>query len=455
MTVMSAIKFLVGIGVVTAPAFVLAAQQQPAPAQNMPGMAQQPAATMAIGECAQAQPRLVQTIDTANTRLEAARQNNSPAAMRAAMDDLQGALGSLRVQLAACAALQAAAPADAHAGMVMPGTPNVQQSPAAQPGAPVMQPGPGAVNRNAPAPAAGSPTDPHAGHVMPGATPAPSSGAPAAQPAPRQPVQPGAQPQGAAPAPGAAAAAGGHAGHAMPAAGNVALVRDPRCTATVNPETAPRAEYAGQNYYFCSERDRQLFVADPVKYLQGAAAASAAPVARATTRPSAAARPAAPPAPGTADPHAGHVMPGAAQPAAPARGTGSPTPARPGASNVPAADPHAGMVMPGATRPSAPAGTSGPVTSPQSGATRAPGATAPPATGAGHAAMAMSSGRMPVAAVTELKCDGRVDPKTAPRMLHGGRMYYFCSVEERSEFAKSPEKYVTAPPSQSAPAHAH
>ena len=62
---------------------------------------------------------------------------------------------------------------------------------------------------------------------------------------------------------------------------------------------------------------------------------------------------------------------------------------------------------------------------------------------------------MPVTAVTELKCDGRLEPKTAPRMLHQGRMYYFCSVEERAEFAKNPQKYVTAPPAESAPAHAH
>ena len=443
MTVMSAIRFLVGVGVVSVPAFVLAAQQQPAPAHNMPGMAQQPAATMAIGECAQAQPRLLQTIDAANTRLEAARQNNSPAAMRAAMDDLQGALGSLRAQLAVCAALQAAAPADAHAGMVMPGTPNVQQSPAAQPSAPVMQPGstrpaPGAVNQNAPAPAAGSPTDPHAGHVTPGATPAPQPGAPA---------------------PSTGAAGGAHAGHAMPAAGNVALTRDPRCTSTVNPETAPRADHGGQTYYFCSERDRQMFVADPVKYLQSAAAAQAAPAARATTRPSAATR--APAAAAPADPHAGMVMPGAARPAAPARDTASPAPARPGASSAPATDPHAGMVMPGATRPSAsapaPAGPSDRSTQPQAEPTRqtAPGAAAPPATGAGHAAMAMSSGRTPVTALTELKCESRGDPRTTLRMLHQGRMYYFCSVEERAEFAKSPGKYVNAPASEAAPTHGH
>jgi YHS domain-containing protein len=432
MNVMRAIRFLVGVGVVTVPALVLAAQQPAAP-HNMPGMAQ-PAGAAGVAECAQAQPRLLQTIDAANMRLDMARQGNSPAGMRAAMDDLQGALGSLRAQLAACAALQAMAPADAHAGMVMPGTPSAQQSPAAQPGTPVMRPGstqpaPGAANQNAPAPAAGTPADPHAGHVM-------------------------------------------------PAAGSVALTRDPRCTATVNPETAPRADHEGQAYYFCSERDRQLFVADPVKYLQGAAVAQATSAPRATSRPSAPTR--APASPAAADPHAGHVMPGAAQPAAPARGTGSPAPARPGASRAPAGDPHAGMVMPGAARPqsaapstppqpaaaghagmvmpSASAGTSGRSPQPQTGATRnqtAQSAVAPPAAGAGPAAMAMSSGRSPATALAELKCESRVDSRTAPRMLYQGRMYYFCSVEERAEFAKSPEKYVNAPASDTAPAPAH
>lgn len=155
-----------------------------------------------------------------------------------------------------------------------------------------------------------------------------------------------------------------------------------------------------------------------------------------------------------ADPHAGMAMPGAARPAAPARGTASPTPAPPGASRA-ASNPHAGMVMPGATRPSAPAATSGLATPSQSGATRAPGAAAPPTAGAGHAAMAMSSGRTPVTALAELKCESRADPRTTPRVLYEGRMYYFCSVEERAEFVKSPEKYVNAPASEAAPTHGH
>ena len=453
------------------------AAQQAAPGQDAPAAAPQQNASAAIGECAQAQPRVAQTIDAANMRIEGARQSNSPAAMRAAMDDLQGALGSLRAQLAACTNLQATAPADGHGGHAMPGTPNVQQSPAAQPGTPVMQPGttrpaPGAINQSAPAPAASAPVDPHAGHVMPGAV-SPSPAPPAGQATPRQPGAPGAQPQGAAPAPSAPAApvaAGGHAGHAMPAAGAMNLVRDPRCTASVNPETAPRAEHAGQSYYFCTERDRQLFVADPVKYLQGASAAQPASAGRATTRPSAGARPAAPAA---ADPHAGHVMPGVPQPA-PARGSSAQPPASPAR---PAPDQHAGHATPqsgsspargGAPAAAQPGGRPqavAPATGEHGGHVMSPTPQAAatsrrePTAGSGATTAtlaALSSGRRPATAFSELKCDGRVNQRTAPRMLHQGRMYYFCSVEERTEFANDPGKYVgNAPASVGAPAHGH
>ena len=111
------------------------------------------------------------------------------------------------------------------------------------------------------------------------------------------------------------------------------------------------------------------------------------------------------------DAHAGHAMHGAAP-----------------------ADPHAGMAMPGT-----PAGT-----------------TAPPVA-AGTVAATLASGRQPVTSIGDLRCATTVDPKTAPRMPQGGRTYYFCSVEERAEFAKNPERYVPAPSAgaPAAPAHAH
>jgi hypothetical protein len=63
-----------------------------------------PAATA----CAKAQLAIQQLLDTANLRLEAVRQSNTAAAMRAAVDDMQSVLRNVRAQLEPCAALAAA-----------------------------------------------------------------------------------------------------------------------------------------------------------------------------------------------------------------------------------------------------------------------------------------------------------------------------------------------------------
>jgi hypothetical protein len=76
-------------------------------------------ATADPSECARAQPIVARIVDAAMMRLEMARQTNSPADMRAAIDDLQGALRDLRSQLAPCAALQAPT-AHPHAGQTSP-----------------------------------------------------------------------------------------------------------------------------------------------------------------------------------------------------------------------------------------------------------------------------------------------------------------------------------------------
>jgi YHS domain-containing protein len=111
--------------VLVVPATAWAAQQQPGP--QMAGVAQ-----AAVTGCAQAHPMAERTIEMTNRRLEAARQANSPSAMRAAMDDLQAALRQLRTDIAPCAGLESLAP-DPHAGHVMPAAP---QAPAAPPPAP-------------------------------------------------------------------------------------------------------------------------------------------------------------------------------------------------------------------------------------------------------------------------------------------------------------------------------
>jgi hypothetical protein len=83
------------------------------------GAASQPAAG-AVAQCVQAQRSIAATLDAASARLEAARQTNSPAAMRAAIDDLQAALRDVRMRLGPCAAMGAGAAVDPHAGHSMP-----------------------------------------------------------------------------------------------------------------------------------------------------------------------------------------------------------------------------------------------------------------------------------------------------------------------------------------------
>jgi YHS domain-containing protein len=136
----------------------------------------------------------------ASTRLDAARQTNSPPAMRAAMDDLLAALGEIKERLGSCE--KAAVPA---------------------------------------------PAGPHAGHTMPGAA--------ATQPLPMQ------------------AAPGGAADHSK--MDHSKMGHDPAAAESVDPvcgmkvtEQRHKAEYKGQTYYFCSETDRQKFVASPQKYLK-------------------------------------------------------------------------------------------------------------------------------------------------------------------------------------------
>lgn len=291
--------------------------------QQMAGMAD--ASQTAVADCARAQAQLLQTIDAANTRVEAARQSNSPAAMRAAMDDIQGALGSLRAQLAACRDLAKTPAADPHAGHVMPTMPQA-------PGTPVMQPG--STTTAAAAPGTKTPAvDPHAGHTM---TPAPTAKPPASTakppattkpttkpttdphaghtmttaPTPKQPpttTKPPATPK---------PAVDPHAGHKMPPSdkpktpatekpksttppvpidhskmpmGGAApkkdepaamkenpklpvmpaeRVADPACADNVKDPKAPTAVYQRKVYYFCSTKDRDEFRKDPAAYLK-------------------------------------------------------------------------------------------------------------------------------------------------------------------------------------------
>lgn len=231
--------------VLIVPATTWAVQEQPVP--QMAGVAQ-----AAVTGCAQAHPMAERTIDGANRRLETARQANSPAAMSAALDDLQATLRQLRTDIAPCADLPAVSAAGVPSGHVMPGG---QQMPDTAP-APLL------------APAASGTADPHAGHVMP-AAPQTSAAAPRAAPAQRPAadphagmVMPAAHP---AQVPGAAATAG----PALTSVENpAARLADLLCQPQMAPDTATRATHMGKAYYFCTAADRDLFLKAPAKSLQ-------------------------------------------------------------------------------------------------------------------------------------------------------------------------------------------
>jgi len=212
--------FVVIGALAVAPAASMAAQQEGTPGvqQGAPGVNPR-----LVAACVQSQQQVMAAADAANRRLELARQTNQPAAMRAAMDDLQSVLSSMRTQLTSCAELQAVAAPAAHDMANMPGMANMPASPA---------------------PAA----DPHAGHVTPNA-------APAAAPAQAKPAAPRSQPQ-AAVNPSAAA----------PKMVMVMTATDPaklKCSTKIDANTAPKTTYKSKTYYFCSEKDRTEFLTNP------------------------------------------------------------------------------------------------------------------------------------------------------------------------------------------------
>ena len=52
------------------------------------------------------------------------------------------------------------------------------------------------------------------------------------------------------------------------------------------------------------------------------------------------------------------------------------------------------------------------------------------------------AGKKVEAKVVDPVCGMEVDPKTSEKAVYKGKTYYFCSRSEKTEFEKSPEKYV-------------
>ena len=162
-----------------------------------------------VSQCVESQQQSLGLVDAANTRLESARQSNSPTEIRAVMGDLQRVLLDVRTVLARCTELQqalAAAPAAATPGHDMSNMPGMANTP-------------------------GKPN--------------------AAQPAASAPK----------------------AGAAQQPAGHMVMVQtafDPAklaCSPKIDPKGAAKTTYQGKTYYFCSAKDRDEFLTDPAMSL--------------------------------------------------------------------------------------------------------------------------------------------------------------------------------------------
>lgn len=226
--------------------------------------------------CAQSQREVVAVTERLNGRLEAARQTNAVAAMRAAVDEMAATLGSMRASLSKCeplrVALAAAAAAVDHSAM--------DHSKMAM-GAGVPAVGSGAKPTAAAA---------HVDHAKMPMGAAPVRGADAKTPPPVAPMDHSKMPMGRTPAGGRGTAAGTkpapstpmdhskmqtgeeHAAMKMDTPKLPVLpaerIPDPACPDNITQATAPKAVYGRKVYFFCTVKERDLFRKDPPAYLK-------------------------------------------------------------------------------------------------------------------------------------------------------------------------------------------
>ncbi|MGH9159049.1 MAG: YHS domain-containing protein [Vicinamibacteraceae bacterium] len=176
-----------------------------------PAGADTPVGAQALSGCPDSARAALQALDALGAQLEQARQTNSPADMRNAVDSVQAALEGLRAQMGVCV------------------TDEAKQS--------------------------GGGMD-HSGHGQKPAAATP-------QPGTSSPASPD----------GVDHSKMDHSkmGHQPPASETSpepSAAVDPVCAMKVDRKTAPQVTYEGTTYYFCSESDRQKFLADPAPYVK-------------------------------------------------------------------------------------------------------------------------------------------------------------------------------------------
>jgi len=189
------------------------------------------------GSCQANAKEGLKIVESANRQLEEARQTNSPQQMRAAMNDLQSALGEVRTQLSLCVS-PAAGSAGSATGMdsmegmdhsAMEGMPGMDSKPSSPPG------GQGISKQMD-----HSQMDmDHSKMTMPGMNAAPKAAAPTAPTPAGKQVSPAPQTNS----------------------------KDPVCGMEVGTGATEKATYQGKTYYFCSRADKEKFLSDPATYL--------------------------------------------------------------------------------------------------------------------------------------------------------------------------------------------
>ncbi len=206
------------------------------------------------GACIAHANESLRVLESANGRLEEARQTNSPQRMRAAMDELQGALGQLKTHLSLCAeAGSGAQMGESMQGMdhsAMPGTQGMDHSGPAVAGAKdskMSMPGMAPPSKSPPPPGKTKEVDhsqmdmsaqDHSKMAMPGMN-APAKKAPSAAPGEKE------------------------TRHGSPKA----QMKEPICFKDMDTQGAEKATYKGKTYYFCSRADREKFLSDPAAYV--------------------------------------------------------------------------------------------------------------------------------------------------------------------------------------------
>ena len=203
------------------------------------------------GACGAHAKESLRIVDNANRRLEEARQVNSPPQMRAAVSELQAALGEIRTQLSLCVG-------PAPGGSGTPGMEGMDHSKMGQ-----KKPSPPTAQK----PASGEMDHSKMGEEKPAAPKSekpPSGEMNHSKMGHEKPAAPESK------KPPSGEMDHSKMGKAKPAAPSATQAKepvDPICFKEPGTQATEKATYQEKTYYFCSRADREKFLSDPEKYV--------------------------------------------------------------------------------------------------------------------------------------------------------------------------------------------